>query len=112
MGVPVTLAGVNTPTPTFTAPIVPTDTVLGFSLRVMDNHGSISTNTAIAYVMVKHNIKIPAISSNSINQPQKQQQQPLPLPTPHSPIIPTQPASPSLSKTFTLNASVISYGTI
>jgi hypothetical protein len=63
----------------------------------MDNNGSISTNPAIVYVMVKHNTSsIPTISSNSINQPQKQQQQQLvPLLTPHSPIIPTQPVPPN-----------------
>jgi hypothetical protein len=53
-GVPITLSGANTPTPTFTAPVVTIDTVLGFSLRVMDNHGSVSTNTAAVYVMIKH----------------------------------------------------------
>jgi hypothetical protein len=95
-GVPVVLTGANTTTPTFTTPTVPTDTVLAFGLRVLDNNGAVSTNPAIVYVMVKHNMShIPAIISNSINQPQKQQQQQLPLPTPHSPIIPTQPAPPN-----------------
>jgi hypothetical protein len=90
-GVPITLVGANTATPTFTTPIVPTDTQLAFGVRVMDNHGSISTNTAIAYVIVKHNISnTPVISSNSIIQPQKQQE--LPVPTPHSPIIPNNNA--------------------
>jgi hypothetical protein len=54
-GIPITLAGVNTATPTFTAPLVPTDTVLAFSLRVVDNHGAVSTNPAVVYVMVKLN---------------------------------------------------------
>jgi hypothetical protein len=54
-GVPVTLTGANTDTPTFTVPVVPTDTVLAFSLRVVDNHGAGSTNPAVVYVMVKHN---------------------------------------------------------
>jgi YVTN family beta-propeller protein len=95
-GVPVVLTKANTATPTLTAPIVPSDTVLAFGLRVLDNNGAVSTNPAIVYVMVKHNISnIPAISSNSINQPQKQQQQQLPLLTPHSPSIPTQPAPPN-----------------
>ena len=39
-GVPVVLVGANTATPTFTVPMVPTDTILAFSLRVLDNHGS------------------------------------------------------------------------
>ena len=55
-GIPVALTGANTAPPTFTAPIVPTDnTLLVFSLRVMDNHGTVSTNPAIVYVMIKHN---------------------------------------------------------
>jgi len=77
-GIPVTLITVNTATPIFTSPVVHIDTVLGFSLRVMDNHGAISTNPAIVYVMVKHNPNIgPTISSSntpgpSANQPQQQ----------------------------------------
>ena len=55
-GVPVILIGVNTPTPTFTAPKVHTDTLLTFSLRVMDNHGAISNIPAIMYVIVKQSI--------------------------------------------------------
>ena len=35
-GVPVLLLGANTATPTFAVPMVPTDTVLAFSLRVQD----------------------------------------------------------------------------
>lgn len=54
MGAPVTLSGANAPTPTFIAPIVTSDTVLGFSLKVMDDHGAISTNPAVVYVMIKH----------------------------------------------------------
>jgi hypothetical protein len=88
MGVPVTLAGANTATPSFTTPIVPSGTTLAFSLRVMDNHGSTSINTAIVYVMVKPNISnTPAISSNSINQPQQQH----PILIPHVPPAPKQP---------------------
>jgi hypothetical protein len=55
-GIPITLTGVNTATPTFTAPVVPIDTVLAFSLRVIDNHGAISSNPSIVYVIVKHHI--------------------------------------------------------
>jgi hypothetical protein len=75
-GVPVILTGANTGTPTLTTPIVSSDTVLAFSLRVMDNHGAISTNPAVVYVMVKHSTSsIPTVASNSINQPQEQQHQ-------------------------------------
>jgi hypothetical protein len=52
----VILTGTNTATPTFTTPLVPTDTVLALSLRVMDNHGAISSNPSIVYVIVKHHI--------------------------------------------------------
>jgi hypothetical protein len=77
MGVPVTLVGANTATPTFTATIIPTDnTVLGFSLRVMDNHGVVSNNLAIVYIMVKHNNpNIGPTTNHNANQPQQQQQQ-------------------------------------
>jgi hypothetical protein len=52
---PVQLTGSNTPTPTFAAPILPADNVvLAFALRVMDSHGVISNNSAIAYILVKH----------------------------------------------------------
>jgi len=61
------LLGTNTATPTFTSPVVSTDTVLGFSLRVMDNHVAISANPAVVYVMVKHNTHTP-LSSGAINQ--------------------------------------------
>jgi hypothetical protein len=53
--VPVTLLGSNTATPIFRAPVVQTDTILMFSLRVVDSDGgTISTNPAIAYVLVRH----------------------------------------------------------
>ncbi len=87
MGVPITLIGANTATPTFTAPVV--HTVLGFSLRVMDNHVAVSNNLAVVYVIVKHNPNIgPTGSSNIpsaiITQPQLQQL--------HQPIIPNNNA--------------------
>ena len=78
-GIPVALTGANTATPTFTAPIVPTDnTLLVFSLRVMDNHGTVSTNPAIVYVMIKHNPNNSALTRGNIagtiiNQGQQQQ---------------------------------------
>jgi hypothetical protein len=53
-GIPVTLTGANTATPTFTAPVVPKDTVLAFSLRVVEDHGGVNANPAVVYVMVKH----------------------------------------------------------
>ena len=53
-GVPVTLTGINTASPYFIAPKVPFDkTILAFSLRVLDNHGAVSTNPTVVYVMVK-----------------------------------------------------------
>ncbi|PWU81272.1 MAG: hypothetical protein DLM72_07765 [Candidatus Nitrosopolaris wilkensis] len=74
-GVAVILTGSNTATPTFTAPVVYTDTVLAFSLRVLDNHGALSTNPAVVFVMVKHN---PTNGGNvpgtTIIQPHQQQQ--------------------------------------
>jgi len=78
-GVPVLLTGANTATPTFTSPLVPTDAVLAFSLRVLDNHGAVSTNPAVVYVTVKHNPNnIGTIGGNTpgtnVIQPQQQQQ--------------------------------------
>src|SRR5207249_4687251 len=95
-GVPVTLVGANTATPTFTASVVNTGTVLGLSLRVMDNHGAISTNPAIVYVMVKHspNIGPTTGSSNapSSNANKPQQQHPLQSIVPNNlQPIPSQP---------------------
>jgi hypothetical protein len=52
-GVPVTLSSSDTATPTFTAPIVATDTVLAFNLKVMNDKGIVSNNTAIVYITVK-----------------------------------------------------------
>jgi len=54
MGVPVVLSNANSATPTFTAPTVSKDTTVAFSLRVMDNHGMVSTNPALVYIMIKH----------------------------------------------------------
>jgi hypothetical protein len=83
----VILQGANTATPTFIAPILPYDTILAFSLRVMDSDGgAVSSNPAIVYIMAKHNNPInnsPLIggSSNTLGNiiinPQHQQQQPL-----------------------------------
>jgi hypothetical protein len=77
-GVPVILTGANTATPTLTTPIVPTDTGLAFSLTVLDNHGDVSTNPAVVYIMVKHNPDIiGTIGGNTpgstVIQPQQQQ---------------------------------------
>ena len=75
MGAPVTLSGANAPTPTFIAPIVTSDTVLGFSLKVMDDHGAIGTNPAVVYVMIKHannthtqSLQLPALVLVLINK--------------------------------------------
>ena len=57
-GVPVTLIGANTATPTFRAPLSPNGNtaMLIFSLKVMDNDGgAVSSNQALVYVIVKHN---------------------------------------------------------
>jgi hypothetical protein len=62
IGVPVTLTGSNTAMPTFTAPAIAADTVLEFSLRVIDSHGSVSTNPSTVYVMVK---QIPSYGTTS-----------------------------------------------
>jgi hypothetical protein len=99
-GMPVSLSGANTATPTLTTPVVPSDTVLAFSLRVVDNHGAVSTNPAVVYVMVKNNPnKIGTIGGNTpgttVIQPQHQQQPIVPNNkeiSPHS-----QPNSPSTS---------------
>jgi hypothetical protein len=63
--------------------MVPTDTVLAFSLRVLDNHGSISTSPSVVHVTVKHNPNnIGTIGGNTpgttVIQPQQQ----------HQPIVP------------------------
>jgi hypothetical protein len=44
VGVPVNMNGANTPTPTFTSPMLPYDTTLAFSLQVMSNDGQVSSN--------------------------------------------------------------------
>jgi hypothetical protein len=107
VGVPVLLVGANTATPTFTVPMVPTDTVLAFSLRVLDDHGAVSTNPVVVYVMVKHNPNnIGTIGGGTPGttaiQPQQQQQPIVPNNneiSPHSqqqsPIIPT-PSQPTV----------------
>jgi hypothetical protein len=52
--VPVNLiGGPNIPTPMFIAPTLPYDTTLSFGLRVMASDGSVSTNDAVAHIMVK-----------------------------------------------------------
>jgi K319-like protein len=91
----VSLQGTNTATPTFTAPLVKIDTVLGFSLRVIDNHGAVSNNQAVVYVVVKHNPynigpttgssgNAPVPNANQLQQPQLQQQSQQPQRLPQS----------------------------
>jgi hypothetical protein len=78
--VPVILAGANTATPTLITPTVPIDTILEFSLRVLDTHGSISTNPSVVYVMVKHNpSNIGTIGGNTPGATVIQPQQQLPI---------------------------------
>src|SRR5919198_2119825 len=75
-GVPVNMTGASTPTPMFKAPMLPYDTTLAFSLRVTASDGSVSSNLAVVYVMIKH------YQSNDNNYQlqmplqQQQQQQP------------------------------------
>jgi hypothetical protein len=88
-GIPVTLTGPNTATPAFTDPVVPTDnTVLAFSLRVIDNHGAVSTNPTVVYIMVKHNnvatSTATAGAGSSIGSIINNQQTPPPLTTPNT----------------------------
>jgi YVTN family beta-propeller protein len=90
-GIPVTLSGANTATPTFTAPVVPANMVLAFSLRVTDNYGAVSTNPAVVYVMIKNDPNVVSnkgatgniTPSTTTIQPQQQQQ----------PIVPNNNAS-------------------
>jgi hypothetical protein len=83
IGIPVNITGANTPTPRFTAPMLPYDTTLAFSLRVVSNDGMVSSNSAVVYVMVKHYSGANSISSSGIQQqmipPQQQQPQSFPL---------------------------------
>jgi hypothetical protein len=64
--IPVTLEGANTATPKFTAPILQSDTVLAFSLRVTDSGGAINNNPSVVYVVIKHPSP-PNIIANNIN---------------------------------------------
>ena len=79
------IQGANTATPTFVAPILPYDTMLAFSLKVLDSDGgAVSTNPTIVYIMIKHNPNnIGATGGNTpgtnIIQPQQPQQQPQPI---------------------------------
>ena len=92
VGVPVNITGANTPTPTFTAPMLPYDTTLAFSLRVMSNDGLVSSNQAVAYVMVKHYSATNNIGSSSgVQQPQQQQQLSSQVQQQQQPIVPSQP---------------------
>jgi hypothetical protein len=53
-GIPITLTGAGTATPTFIAPSVTADTILAFSLVVTNNNGATSNNPATVYITVKH----------------------------------------------------------
>ncbi len=98
----VILQGANSATPTFVAPILPYDTMLAFSLKVLDSDGgAVNSNPTIVYIMIKHNPNnIGAIGGNTpgttIHQPQQQQQPIVPNNNALSP--PSQPNSaPSTS---------------
>jgi hypothetical protein len=61
-GVHVNMTGANTPTPMFKAPMLPYNTTLAFSLRVMASDGSVSSNPAVVYVMIKpYQSKLPVL---------------------------------------------------
>ena len=65
-GPPVTLQEANTATPSFTAPLVDGDTLLGFNLTVTDNNGLVSVNPASVNVTVRNvnqPILLPPIAS-------------------------------------------------
>jgi hypothetical protein len=101
VGVPVTMTGANTPTPTFTAPMISYDTTLAFSLQVMSNDGQVSSNQAIVYVMVKHYTG----ANGGISSGIPQQQQPLlqPQQQPQQQVSPPslqQPQSPPTTPTY------------
>jgi hypothetical protein len=103
----VILRGANTANPTFVAPILPYDTILAFSLKVMDSDGrAISSNPAIVYVYVKHNPNnsSPTTGDNTpgitVNPQETQQQQPQPL-VPNNNLVPAAPSQPNTpSPTF------------
>jgi K319-like protein len=52
-GIPISLTGAGTATPTFVAPSVAADTILAFSLVVTNNNGATSNNPAIVYITVR-----------------------------------------------------------
>src|ERR687888_2439818 len=70
-GVPVNMIGASTPTPMFKAPMLPYDTTLAFSLRITASDGSVSSNPAVVYVMIKR-----YQSNNNYQQQMPLQQQP------------------------------------
>jgi hypothetical protein len=99
VGVPVNITGANTPTPTFTAPMLPYDTTLAFSLRVMSNDGLASTNQATVYVMVKHYTGANSGISSGIPQQQQPLSQPQQQPVSPPPSV-QQPQSPPITPTY------------
>jgi tetratricopeptide (TPR) repeat protein len=66
-GPAVRLEGVDTPTPTFTAPTVSADTVLKFWLAVKDDKGAISNNHSIVSVTVKATVQKSSIATAPSN---------------------------------------------
>ena len=66
-GAKVNLTSSNTATPSFTAPHVLANTTLTFNLKVTDNQGANSTNSASTTIIVKH-VNIPPIADAGTNQ--------------------------------------------
>ncbi len=83
-GVPVTLIGANTATPTFRAPLLlnGNTAMLIFSLRVMDSDGgAVSSNQALVYVILKHNNITGSLASGIGSTGSGINQQPPPITT-------------------------------
>ena len=74
------MTGASTPTPMFKAPVLPHDTTLAFSLRVMASDGSVSSNPAVVYVTIKHYQSNNNYQQQMPLQQQRQQQPPSSLP--------------------------------
>jgi hypothetical protein len=98
----VILQGANTATPTFVAPILPYDTILAFSLKVIDSDGrTISSNPAIVNVYVKHNPNnnSPTTGGSNSNTPGTAVNQQQQLVSPNNNLVP-YPSQPSAFPTL------------
>jgi len=97
--VPVNLiGGPSIPTPMFIAPTLPYDTTLSFGLKVLASDGSVSTNDAVAHVMVKgYTGPMTSAGGGSVGTPGAFQQPPgsqLQLQQPQQPLQQQQPIFP------------------